>query len=187
MYTCLCFSLLLVYWSVLCQIPCVSSFCQYNWFSYLKYVLLSLSLILLQLRRHGDVFTQGAGAGGQPESHAAEAYGRSRLHHRPPLWLPPHSGQHRRPAVPETIRYSNPKNPQAWYYHMLPNIIREFMTHLKTLHSVWHYISLPFLVGFNQFGMLNGKNITFEAITLGIFNKFVNKMMEWETYHYINW
>lgn len=66
--------------------------------------MLLLSCIVLQLRRHGDVLSEGVGAGGQPEPHAAEADGRARLHRGSPDRLPPNTGQLGGPAVPETIR-----------------------------------------------------------------------------------
>jgi len=68
---------------------------------------LSISCMVLQLRRHGDVLPEGAGARGKPEPHAAEADGRSRLHNGSPGGLPSNAGQLRGPAGPEAIRYGN--------------------------------------------------------------------------------
>lgn len=52
------------------------------------------------------MLSEGAGGGGQPEPHAAEADGRARLHHGSLDGLPPNSGQLRGRAVPENVRYS---------------------------------------------------------------------------------
>lgn len=52
------------------------------------------------------MLSEGAGAGGQPEPHAAEADGGARLHHGPSAGLPPDFRQLGGSPVPETTGYS---------------------------------------------------------------------------------
>lgn len=71
-------------------------------------------VLVLQFKRHGDVLSEGVGAGGQPEPHAAEADGRARLHHGPPDGLPRNPRQHGGRAMPEDIRYSRTSPPKPY-------------------------------------------------------------------------
>lgn len=66
----------------------------------------TLSRFVSQLRRHGDVLSEGAAAGGQPEPHAPQADGGAGLHHGSPHRLSPNCGQRRRPAVSQTAGYA---------------------------------------------------------------------------------
>lgn len=66
----------------------------------------TFSRFVSQLRRHGDVLSESAAAGGQPKPHAPEADGGARLHHRSPHRLSPNHGQLRSSAVSETTRYT---------------------------------------------------------------------------------
>lgn len=77
----------------------------------------TFSRFVTQLRRRGDVLSEGAAAGGQPEPHTPEADGGAGLHHRSPDRLSPNRGQLRSSAVSETTRYTpNSRNRLIFFF-----------------------------------------------------------------------